>query len=60
VKVRQWNVSKMWPPYDIHLPTLIQVSYQRAKFCYFSNRNAILIMIVMQEKVVDWANTLFK
>ncbi len=27
VKTKQWSVSKMKPPYDICLPTLIQVIY---------------------------------
>jgi hypothetical protein len=60
VKTKQWSVSKMKPPYDIHLPTLIQVIYQRNNVCYFSNKNAIPIMTIVQGKVIDWANTLFK
>ncbi len=56
LKTEQWSVSKIKPPYDIHLPALILVIYQRDKFCYFNNRNAISIMIAMQGKVIDWAH----
>jgi hypothetical protein len=60
VKTKQLNVSKMKPHCDIHLPTIIQVIYQRDKVCYFSNKNAIPIMTIVQGKATDWANTLFK
>jgi hypothetical protein len=50
----------MKSPYDIHIHALIQVIYQSKKFYYFNSRNAISIIIVMQGKVVNWADTLFK
>ncbi len=57
VNTKQWNVSMMKKPYDIHLPTFIQVIYQREKV-YFSNKNAITIMKAMKGKEVDWVNTI--
>jgi hypothetical protein len=40
----------MKPPYDIHLPTLIQVIYQRDKVCYFSSKNAMPITTMYKER----------
>jgi hypothetical protein len=60
VRIEQWSVNMMKPPYDIHFPTLIQIIYQRDKTYYFNNKNVISIMTIMQGKVVDWADTLFK
>jgi hypothetical protein len=56
----QWNFSKIKTPYDIHFPTLIQIMYKRDKVYYFSNKNVISIIIKVQGKFVDWANTMFK
>jgi hypothetical protein len=53
VKIKEWSVNKMKPPYDIHLPPLIQVIYQRDKVCYFGNKNAISIMSTVQGKAID-------
>jgi hypothetical protein len=50
----------MKPPYDIRLPTLIQVICKRDKVSYFNNKNIISIMTIMQGKVVDWVDILFK
>jgi hypothetical protein len=60
VKIEQWSVGMMKPPYDICFHALIQVTYKRDKVSYFNNKNVISIMIVMQIKVVDWVNILFK
>jgi hypothetical protein len=57
VKTKQWSVSKMKPPYDIHLPALIQVIYQRDKICYFNNKNVMSIMTTLQRKAIDWVDT---
>jgi hypothetical protein len=43
----------MKPPYDIHLPTFIQIIFKRDKVCYFNNINVISIITVVQGKVVD-------
>jgi len=43
-KCRTWSVSKMKTPYDICFLALIQIMYQKDKFCYFSNKNVIFIM----------------
>jgi hypothetical protein len=46
VKIEQWSVSKMNPPYDICFPTLIQVIYYKDKVCYFNNKNVISIITI--------------
>jgi hypothetical protein len=43
----------MKPPYDIHLPTFIQVVHKRDNVCYFNNINVISIMMIVQRKVVN-------
>ncbi len=50
----------MKEPYDICLPALIQVIYQKDKVYYFSNRNAIFVMTDVKGNVVDQVDTLFK
>ncbi len=60
VNTKKWSVRKMKEPYDIHLPAFIQIIYQRNKVCYFSNINAISIMITLKGKEVNWIDTLFK
>jgi hypothetical protein len=52
VNIEQWSVNKMKEPYDILLPTLIQVIYQRD--------NAISIMTNVIGKAINWEDTLFK
>lgn len=60
VNIEQWSVSKMKQHYDICLPTLIQIIYQKDKVYYFNNIIAISIMITMKGKIVDWVDTIFK
>jgi hypothetical protein len=53
VNAKQWNVSKMKNPYNMWLPTLIQIIYKRDKVYYFSNKNAISTMIAIKGKYVN-------
>jgi hypothetical protein len=48
-----FGFNKVKPPYDIRLPTFIQVVYERDKVYYFSSRNVISIMIIVQGKAID-------
>ncbi len=56
----QWNVSKMKPPYDVHIRVLIQIVYQRNKTCIFSNMNGISMMMANKEKSIDWIDIMFR
>ncbi len=60
VNTKQWSVSKMKQHYDIRLPKLIQIIFQKDKSYYFSNRIAISIMTTVKGNIVDWVDTIFK
>jgi hypothetical protein len=60
INVKQWSVSIMKSPYDLHFPTFIQIVYKRDRVYYFNNINVISMMIEDQGKFVDWANTMSK
>ncbi len=60
INIKQWNVSVMKSPYDVHFPTFIQIVYKRDKVNYFSNKNVISMMMTNQRKYVYWAYTMSK
>jgi hypothetical protein len=53
------NAKSLGLPYSIRYLAIISMIYQRNKVKYFSNKNAITLMIVEKWKKVDWAHIIY-
>ncbi len=53
------NGKSLGLPYSIRYLAIISMIYQRNKVKYFSNKNAITLMIVEKWKKVDWAHIIY-